>query len=308
MNTKIVYVLTSTEKDNYAEQAFVSVSTLRRHNKDVKVALVVDDRTEKTLTGVRHKLVDMVDELVVVQLPDNMTNKVRSRMLKTTLREHVRGDMLYVDVDTIIMGSLEDIDKFAEESGSLFGVWDVHQIFYNDVRKWENGLLSKYGLSIPDGTEFFNGGLCFAKDDEVAHDFYRKWHENYSNGLSKGVVTDQQSYAHTNMQMGNVMKRLPEVFNVQWEYGKKYWKDAKIFHYFAEIDLDTYHHFMHNPVTYERIKDNFEIPQEYWEMMGSVEAGMDFFQSFIDGLKRRKGIYSILNNLMKKFYRFRKII
>ena len=52
MKTKIVYCIVSNDEDIYLEQAWVSIYTLRRHNPDAEVILLVDKDMSK---GDLHK-------------------------------------------------------------------------------------------------------------------------------------------------------------------------------------------------------------------------------------------------------------
>ena len=63
MKTKIVYCIVSNDEDIYLEQAWVSIYTLRRHNPDAEVILLVDKDTELTLIGKRSGIKELVAEV-----------------------------------------------------------------------------------------------------------------------------------------------------------------------------------------------------------------------------------------------------
>lgn len=130
MKTKLVYVLVSTPSDFYYEQVLISAWSAKYWNPDMKILLVVDELTDATQIGKRTALADVVDEKIVIDLSEggtsNYTSKERSRMLKTNLRSYVRGDILYVDTDTVVCGTLEDIDSFNMNIGA---VNDGHRVF-----------------------------------------------------------------------------------------------------------------------------------------------------------------------------------
>ena len=77
MNTKIVYVVASDETDFYLEQTLLSVFSLRKHNPDAYVELVVDQDTDTTITGKKGEILKYVDNKVVV----NVRNIIRKRLL-----------------------------------------------------------------------------------------------------------------------------------------------------------------------------------------------------------------------------------
>ena len=96
MRTKIVYVVTSDETDVYLEQALLSVFSLRKHNPNAYVELVVDQNTNTTITGKRGEILKYIDNKVVVNVPEEYNKLSRSRWLKTSLRQHIKGDFLYI--------------------------------------------------------------------------------------------------------------------------------------------------------------------------------------------------------------------
>ena len=76
-----------------------------------KITILTDTLTAKTFLGVRKKEVSYADEVVVVKLPENLTPQQRYRQLKTSIRNRIDGDFLFIDCDTVIVKSLEEIDN-----------------------------------------------------------------------------------------------------------------------------------------------------------------------------------------------------
>lgn len=119
MKTKVVYVITSTEEDFYLEETLISVYSLKKKSPSIIIELVVDTKTDMTLTGKRATLLDYVDKKIVVNVPEKYNKVQTSRYLKTSVREYVDGDFLFVDSDTIITDSLEGIDHFNCDIGMV---------------------------------------------------------------------------------------------------------------------------------------------------------------------------------------------
>ncbi len=84
-----------------------------------KVNVLVDDISDKHLRNY-PELLELIDEVVIGNVPENYSPKERSRELKTRVREYIKGDFFYIDTDTIICKSLDGIDEFSEKEG-----WDV---------------------------------------------------------------------------------------------------------------------------------------------------------------------------------------
>ena len=111
MKAKLVYVLTCAPEKNYIEQALLSVFTARHYNPSANIILIVDDQTNTLFTGRREEILNYTSEKIVVNLDPALSMMDKSRWLKTSVRNLVKGDFLFIDCDTLITQSLEDIDK-----------------------------------------------------------------------------------------------------------------------------------------------------------------------------------------------------
>ena len=63
MKTKIVYVLVSSPKDLYLEMAYVSMCSVKHHNPDATIVLVVDSATNASFTSTRASFSNKADEI-----------------------------------------------------------------------------------------------------------------------------------------------------------------------------------------------------------------------------------------------------
>ena len=94
---KYLYVCTSSKKDFFLEQTFVSITTLKINTPNAFVTLLIDKATEKTLDESRENIKKIVDEIIIIDLDESLSAKVRSRLLKTSMRLHIQGDFLFID-------------------------------------------------------------------------------------------------------------------------------------------------------------------------------------------------------------------
>ena len=90
MKTKIVYVLVSSPEDLYLEMAYVSMCSVKHHNPDATIVLVVDSATNASFTSTRASFSNKADEIIVVELDSNIKAQKRSRLLKTSVRQTFR--------------------------------------------------------------------------------------------------------------------------------------------------------------------------------------------------------------------------
>jgi hypothetical protein len=84
-NLKYVYVLTSSERDYYYEQFFLSLASMRLHNPDAEIIVLIDEKTKQGLTGKRSGYEAMSSQIIVVKVPDELSQKEASRWIKTSI-------------------------------------------------------------------------------------------------------------------------------------------------------------------------------------------------------------------------------
>jgi hypothetical protein len=209
MRTKAVYVLTSSPKDYYYEQLLMSVYSLKFYNPDMRTVLVTDTTTNETLVPGRNKVKEYFDDVIVVNIPKRFNPMQCSRYMKTSLRQLVEGDILFIDVDTMICDSLSEIDEFDVEIGA---VPDNHH----------------------ENSKCYNSGVMFSKDTSMVRELYELWHKQWLEDVCNGISTDQHSLGLANKRLGYVIEKIPDVYNCMIKSGGSiFWREMKIVHYFA---------------------------------------------------------------------------
>ncbi len=254
MNTKIVYVVISNKNSIYVEQAYMSIWSCKKFNPDANIYVVTDSGTKDILKS--YPALDrLLSELIIKEFPSDISNFERSRILKTTLRELISGDYLFVDTDTIICGSIEEIDSIKED---ICIVEDTH-IPKLSEHPFKKGVSSKferlYGISPSFNEVYYNSGVIFCKDTSMAHDFYKIWHSNWlaSKDKSQGMF-DQPSLLKTVIENPGMVKTLDPNYNVQILGCIRYLCTGKILHFFnANWGRDSVHPFL-NKKYYHQIK------------------------------------------------------
>lgn len=235
MKTKLVYVLVSDSTDYYYEQTLLSATSARMWNPDAEIVIIVDNYTNKTLVANRTALFDVANEKVVVDFPDEINKKRRSRFLKTSIRKHIEGDFLFIDSDTVICQSLEEADSLTIEMGA---VPDSH-----NTSKPEDIVLQRIGLldcSYREGDSYYNSGVLYVRDTPKAHVFFDEWYNIYEQGLKKNLDIDQPSLYVCNQRL-NLIKPLEGEFNCQiYTGGLPYLGYAKIIHVFNIYSFNSY--------------------------------------------------------------------
>ena len=274
MRTKVVYVLVSKENDWYLEQLFISLTSLKQFNPFVHSCVVTDQTTKASLCGKRANALNLADEIVVVDVPEKYTGAASSRYLKTSLRKYVKGAFLYVDTDTIIADNLDEIDSLIDQQVSIAAVKDSHCLFAEMIR--HDLIVSrakKAGFGdIENDKIHFNGGVTFAADNNFAHEFYKKWHENWIAEQKKGFYYDQLALAWTNRSLNFPIHDISGIWNCQlFNDGLPFLYRAKIIHY-SEWGSGRPYYFQNTEV-YMSIKETGKISEEIKErIIHSKEA------------------------------------
>lgn len=234
---KYLFVLTSSPKDFFCEQTLVAIASLRVHNPGAFVTLLTDDKTAATFTGLRAQLPQAVDELKVLTLDESLSPMLRSRYLKTVMRNEVDGDFLYMDSDIAVVGDLSIPDEWR---GGIYAVLDFHTNLHKAInRKKVLGAANMLGFSPIVNDEIFNGGVMYASDTPQARDFFKKWHELWKYCVSKNYPFDMAALAETDHTFGYVIQKMPGEWNCQLAYGKQFLPHGKILHFFGSRIVDT---------------------------------------------------------------------
>lgn len=277
MRTKVVYTLISTETDYYLEQALLSVHSLKKHNPKTDVEIIVDKQTETSLIGKRRKIKDYVSTIKIIETPTGFDKIQKSRYLKTNLRRLVEGDFLFIDCDTIICGSLKEIDKIDEE---IAMVADLN----GDLPLSDKAILERCQKAQFDnlkGKAYFNSGVIYAKDTPEVHKFYEDWYEFWKQSSNCGINYDQPALCATNAKHNGKIREISGIWNCQYKMqGYPYMKDAKIMHYYANNGKDLSFFTLPINTIFQEIKDKgivtppidrlLNIPQEDFYAISTV--------------------------------------
>lgn len=232
MQTSIVYVLTSTDKDLYLEQLWLSLYSLRLYHPNANVILLTDDRTEATLVGNRAKIKQYLTEVKVVDVPENYSPKERSRYIKTRFRKYLRGNLLFLDTDTIIADDLSAIDEIESE---IACVLDYHALLdelvdSNVIRKRIHTI---FGLDVSNSHAYFNSGVMFVKDTPKVHHLFDVWQKKWEYAaFVQNECYDQPALLVADNECGQIISEMSGCWNCQILTSIQYLHRAKIIHFF----------------------------------------------------------------------------
>lgn len=226
---KVVYVLVSDNNDYYYEELLISLISLNKHNPNLEVIIITDNITNKNLIDFRAEIKKYASNIIVKSFDDSVSKRVRSRLLKVSVRELVEGDFLFIDCDTLIADKLDEICKV---NVNLAMVLDGHTLY---SKKQDKTILEKGMDLVGFGkenilNEYFNSGVIYCRDTKESHEFYKKWKENYQICLENNLFQDQLSLNFTNYEY-KLIHALDGKWNCQMDRGVKYLNNAIILHY-----------------------------------------------------------------------------
>jgi lipopolysaccharide biosynthesis glycosyltransferase len=114
MDKIYLYILAVSDDDYFAEMAATSMQSLIISNSQskFKIVLLCDTFTSKANSPGMCKIKELCDEIVVINV-QHPTSVLRSRYLKVNAIQILGRPFIYLDCDTLIMGSLD-------------GLWDSH--------------------------------------------------------------------------------------------------------------------------------------------------------------------------------------
>lgn len=234
MIPQIVYVLVANEKNLYLEEMWVSIFSLRRHHPEATVKVLMDVETKEYLSRF-PQLTSMIDETVVVQTPAEYNAKQRSRQIKTTIRNVLKGDYIFIDTDTVICKPLDGIVEDIAEMKDFKGIAAVREghVTMKDTLFPPTGTVKRiFDIDISQSPLMTNSGVMFVADIPFTHEFYKRWNENWKRScFEKGNSQDQPSLYATDCQYGYVIRELSGIYNAQVAMSLKYYADAVILHW-----------------------------------------------------------------------------
>ena len=227
-----VYVLVSKKGDTYYEQCLVSIMSLRRNMPKAHIVVLMDNVTRDSLIDGRAEIQKYASEIKSITITENFSNVQKSRFLKTKLIDYIPNDFLFLDSDTIITSSLEEIEKIPIDFGAVL---DGHLLLSKHYAKdmiQENARKVGFHASFED--KHFNSGVMLVRRNQANLKFFHLWHELWFKCLKKGISIDQLGLAEANYLSKGLIAELPGIWNCQMEHGALFFTKAKVLHMFVQ--------------------------------------------------------------------------
>lgn len=313
---KLLYVLTSTNKDLYCEQCILSIMSAKKNSPNTPISLLIDNSSKEIINANKNRCIifSLVDEVVSVPKPEGLSEMETSRYLKTTMRKFIKGDFLYIDSDTIVCESLDEIEKNHFDLGAVL---DQHMFLSQSTHAsvFRQNIIKVSGINELANCEYyFNGGVLWVRDTIENHSFFEEWNKNWLHSRALGIKTDMPALMTTNYQNKNIINELDGKWNCQVWFAANYLSKAKIIHYFASNSDFTGGYNQFNKTLPQKIKQGQQLNEFDWDIIqnarnafpspNAIITGADYeiYRSSLCGvlraLYRRKKIFDFMEKLL----------
>ena len=235
---QVCYVVTSSGNDGYAEMAYIAARMLRDLHPDVKRVVLSDEVTAKNLKAANARVLSVIDELVTVETGHDKAS-TRSRFVKTSMRNALTGDFVFLDVDAL---PIKPLDGLFNLSCDFAVALDRNQPPSKyKLAGWIRRKYEELGWSY-DAPNYYNSGVIFFRDSPTARRLGEEWHNKWKQMVAAGPHQDQPSLNAALHTLGMKPHLLPNEFNAQLGWSKWNARNGRVMHFFtvnAKAEEDT---------------------------------------------------------------------
>jgi hypothetical protein len=225
-----VYVVCSTGNDYFAEMTAVSMATLRMASQHARIAVLTDRETSLIESPAMSAIRAAANELTIVDCPGD-SSIIRSRFLKTGMRQLVSGRFTFLDSDTIIMRSPDAIWSIDCDVGASPDLAPSGKPYLCSSALPET--CAALGWTLGSGL-YLNAGFIYFADSEAALAFGEQYRLSWLEFQRlTGHANDQLAFNHAVNVVGPRLAVLPSSYNAQISMNVMTIRGAMIAHYFT---------------------------------------------------------------------------
>ena len=296
---KCVYVLTSSKNDLYYEQFLLSIASLRLHNHNAHITVLIDSKTKEGLVKERSGYEQYISETVTIVAPQELSQKEVSRWIKTSIKKYVSGNFIYIDCDTIISGTLEQNFPSHMKVGAIL---DTHAPLsrHHLVAHFESEDRKLKFVSSFETKRRYNGGVIFCRDIPESDDFFSRWHSLWLYSNKEGNSQDMPALNQANYEMDGIITELPGEWNCQITHnGLPFLSEAKIIHYYATaLNFIDCPYLLGTKAVLYSVKETGYISLEIMELLKKPKAAFEHNSRIISGEAELDAVNSKLFSLL----------
>lgn len=227
---QVCYVLVARGWDRHAQMMWLSVQSLRRHEPRASVTLLTDPATRAALEGDGRRLLDAVDHIVAAE-SEGDSPRLRAFFLKTAIRRHVTGDVLYLDGDTLVIRPLSDVLDIDSDVAAATDFNHTKPWFPPQLREPFTALEFEYPLPY-----YFNSGVLLLRDSPSVRAFADEWTRRWRLLSARAGMTDQDAFVSALYASNVRWTMLPAAFNAITVKRNYRFRQARVLHFFGSAD------------------------------------------------------------------------
>lgn len=209
--------------------AWVSIQTLRRHHPDIKVSVWTDRATSRCLKSPSWRSFRECE--IRVCDPEGETSMIRSRWIKTHLIQLMSTDFLFLDCDTLVLRSLQELLTLdADFAAAVDGNEPPRPLV-------ERPLLCEFyeALGWPVGEiASYNSGVWLARSSRAVERLGEIWPRLWVEGIAKNPM-DQPSFWSALFQAGIDVFALDPKWNALVVHNPKRMRGAHVAHFWRSL-------------------------------------------------------------------------
>lgn len=219
---KLVYVLTTNGRDSYADMAMVSMLSANLSNPDIPTFLLVDADSLKALQSHKHKILELNVSILAIDTPPGSA-VFRSRWIKTQVGRLVRGNVAYLDADTLVRKSIDGLRQIS----ALFSAVADAPSMEPDPRR----LKISQAMGWNPNHTYYNSGFFFYRSSPEIDRFFEKWHALWHDAKSETNYEDQPAFNAAITLADFDAEELSETYNHQITMSWTDCQNSNIWHF-----------------------------------------------------------------------------
>jgi hypothetical protein len=223
------YVLSCDRWDDYGAMVCISAATLRSQHPDVDILVLSDRTTLSRLGPARATLERFANRILQVDDVEGGSRE-RSRVLKTTMRQHVTGRFVFLDLDTVVLGKLDVLFK---DGRPLRIALDYES---GDVDERDRQIYERLD-SAHYPSRAFNSGVMSIDDSPSVRAFFDEWHRRWNLSRDFGRLEDQPSLNSTIAAQQFPVEVLAPSYNAMILYFPQRFRTCRVAHFLASTKM-----------------------------------------------------------------------
>jgi hypothetical protein len=226
---QVCYVLACDGWNDYGAMVCISAATLRRQHPDVEIVVLSDQATLSHLGAATATLKRFADRIIKVDGVEG-NSRERSRILKTTMRHHIQGRFIFLDLDTIVLRKLDALFTSTQSLGIALD-YESGIVDERDRQIYEQLDAAHYP------SRAFNSGVMVIDDSPSVRAFFEEWHRRWKLSRDFGRLEDQQSLNSTIAAQQFPVEVLAPSYNAMILYFPQRFRTCRVAHFLASTDM-----------------------------------------------------------------------